>query len=127
MAAWRFIKFTLCLEPKFYKPVSDLTADCNVHSTIFNGLHLRSSILEVKKILETDPDMDVFNDQNILELFNLLFKFIPEMKHLVHVYCRHDCYERLESKATEKNVNEKSPLRSYVNVQNMPSCKPLLL
>ena len=93
---------TLGVEPNFYKPVSDPNADCNIHVTIFLGLYLKTSVIKVQRYLENDLAVDVFNGRNILELFNLLFKFLPEMRNLVKVHCNPNQFERLAEKAREQ-------------------------
>ena len=101
LAAWRFLKLTVRVEPSFYKWIIDKSADCNIHATVYMALCLKSSILEVWKILNNDSSTDLFNDRNISVLFNLLFTFLPEMKSLIRVYCSVSCFDRLEEKASE--------------------------
>ena len=79
----------------------DNSAGCTIDATVYMALHLKSSVLEVKKLLNNDPNTDLFNDWNIAVLFNLLFAFLPEMKSLVRVYCNVFCFDRLEEKASE--------------------------
>ena len=101
LAAWRFLKLTIRVEPSFYKPIMDNSAGCTIDATVYMALHLKSSVLEVKKFLNNDPNTDLFNEWNIAVLFNLLFAFLPEMKSLVRVYCNVFCFDRLEEKASE--------------------------
>ena len=101
LAALRFLKLTIRVEPSFYKPKMDNSAGCKIDATVYMALHLKLSVLEVKKFLNNDPNTDLFNDQNIALLFNLLFAFLPEMKSLVRVYCNVFHFDRLEEKASE--------------------------
>ena len=51
LAAWRFLKLTIGVEPSFYKPIMDNSAGCTIDATVYMALHLKSSVLEVKKFL----------------------------------------------------------------------------
>ena len=75
------------VQPSYYKSISDLNGECNIHATVYLALCLKTSVLEVKKCLNRDLYTNVLNDRNILVLFNLLFKFLPEMKSVIKVYC----------------------------------------
>ena len=101
LAAWRFFKLTLGVEPSFYKPIMDNLIDCTIHGTVYMALRLKSSILEIHKILSNDASTDIFNDRNISVLFNLLFSFLPEMKSLIRIYCSVSHFDRLEEKAND--------------------------
>ena len=101
LAAWRFLKLTIRVEPSFYKPIMDNSAGCTIDAIVYMALCLKSSVLKVKKFLNNDPNTDLFNDWNIAVLFNLLFAFLPEMKSLVRVYCNVFHFNRLEEKASE--------------------------
>ena len=49
LAAWRFLKLTIRVEPSFYKPIVDNSAGCTIDATVYMALHLKSSVLKVKK------------------------------------------------------------------------------
>lgn len=83
----RFLKMTMGVQPSYYKSISDLNGECNIHATVYLALCLKTSVLEVKKCLNRNLYTNVLNDRNILVLFNLLFKFLPEMKSVIKVYC----------------------------------------
>ena len=102
LQVWRFIKWTLNADPKFYEPKWLDNGDFMIHSTVYLALHLKSSILEVKGHLINDPETDIFNNLKMVELFTMLFKFLPEMRKVVKVYNNSDRYIHLESKAEDK-------------------------
>ena len=101
LEAWRFIKLTLGIPPKFYKPQFIDHGDFTPHSTVYVGLHLKSAILEIKHILLADPQIDVFNNQKLVVLYTMLFSFRPKMKNVVKVYNNPGRFERLQSKNDE--------------------------
>ena len=40
LAAWRFLKLTIRVEPSFYKPIMDNSAGCTIDATVYMALHL---------------------------------------------------------------------------------------
>ena len=77
LQVWRFIKWTLNPDPKCYKPKWLDNGDFTIPSTVYLALHLKSSILEVKGHLINDLETDIFNNLKLVELFTMLFKFLP--------------------------------------------------
>ena len=101
LEAWGFIKLTLGLSPKFYKPQFIDYGNFTRHSTVYLGLCLKSAILEIKCILIADPQIDVFNNQKLIVLYTMLFKFLPEMRNVVKVYNNHRRFIRIQRKNDE--------------------------
>ena len=101
LEARRFIKLTLGLSPKFYKPQFIDHGNFTQHSTVYLGLCLKSAILEIKCILIADPQIDVFNNQKLIVLYTMLFKFLPKMRNVVKVYNNHRRFIRIQRKNDE--------------------------
>ena len=102
LQVWRFIKWTLNADPKFYEPNWLNNGEFTIPSTVYLALRLKSSILEVKGHLINDPETDIFNNLKMVELFTMLIKFLPEMRKVVKVYNNSGRYDHLETKAEDK-------------------------
>ena len=89
-------------DPKFYEPKWLNNGNFTIPSTVYLGLHLKSSILEVKGHLINDSKTDIFNNLKMVELYTMLYKFLPEMKKVVKVYNNSGRYDHLETKAEDK-------------------------
>ena len=50
LEAWRFVKMTTGIESLFDKLISDPNVECNIHTTVYLALCLKTSVLEVKNV-----------------------------------------------------------------------------
>ena len=101
LEAWRFIKLTLGILPKIYKPQLIDHGDFTPHSTVYLALCLKSAILEIKHILLADPEIDVFNNQKLVALYTMLYSIVPEMSNVLKVYNNPRRFVRLQRKNEE--------------------------
>ena len=121
LEAWRFIKLTLGLSPKFYKPQFIDHGNFTQHSTVYLGLCLKSAILEIKRILIADPQIDVFNNQKLIVLYTMLFKFLPEMRNVVKVYNNHRRFIRIQRK-NDKHKRKRELTEQIKSAQKRIKC-----